>query len=408
MQIIGKYKPQSLLDVGCGFGVYGFLCRHYFDATFGRFQPKDFQIQIDGIEIYEPYISDLQHLIYTTLYIGDAFEILDDLGNYDEIICIGVLEHFPKEKGYQLLEKFFQHTNVVVIATPYPDCWEAQGAWYGNENERHIAKWLPQDFNKYINTQTIIIPDYIIELSAKRKIGIGIVAYGNTELLELTIDSLKKTTTVEHELAIFDNSPANSVTRSYLEKRDDFTLLKNENFITQLPDGWSNAGGAFGKNRLIEYFMRNYEFILLVDSDVEFLPGCLEKMLSAVLSNKDAGYVGCPQANAGFAVREGLTEELASICNLTRSEMWQEVGLYPECLMYYSYDSWHSTLANMYGWRTYQLEKDYYIHHAHGSTSNEGVKTQAEHDCRLWAETEAKWEAYWKKRFEKGKGKIYE
>ena len=185
-------------------------------------------------------------------------------------------------------------------------------------------------------------------------------------------------------------------------------MLKNENFVTKLPDGWSNAGGAFGKNRVIEYFKDKYEFILLSDSDVEFQHGCLENMLSVALSKIDAGYVGCPQANMGFAVHEsGVTEELASICNLTCARMWQEVGLYPECLMYYSYDSWHTTLANMFGWRTYQLNKDYYVHHAHSSQRHPGVIAQAEQDCRKWAETECKWEQYWKLRLEKGKGKIY-
>jgi 16S rRNA G1207 methylase RsmC len=33
MQIVLRENPMSLLDVGCGMGIYGFLCRIYLEQT---------------------------------------------------------------------------------------------------------------------------------------------------------------------------------------------------------------------------------------------------------------------------------------------------------------------------------------------------------------------------------------
>ena len=39
-RIIGA-QPKSVLDVGCGFGKWGYLCREYLDAFHGRFRRED-------------------------------------------------------------------------------------------------------------------------------------------------------------------------------------------------------------------------------------------------------------------------------------------------------------------------------------------------------------------------------
>ena len=49
-----RLEPRSILDVGCGFGTWGFLCRTYLDVFLERVQPEDWQVRIDGIEFSSP------------------------------------------------------------------------------------------------------------------------------------------------------------------------------------------------------------------------------------------------------------------------------------------------------------------------------------------------------------------
>ena len=136
-------KPKSILDVGFGFGSKGMLFREYTDVwngtwTWGR------ETQIDGIEIFETYITDLQRLIYNNIYCGDALVLIDKLRKYDLIYIGDVIEHFSREDGINLLEKMKIHGKTVIVATPV--VVSEQGAVYGNEHETHVSQWTREDF----------------------------------------------------------------------------------------------------------------------------------------------------------------------------------------------------------------------------------------------------------------------
>ena len=84
-----------------GFGKFGFLTREYTDVRLGRY--FNWETRIDGIEIFESYITQLQREIYDNIYVGNAIDILPTLGNYDVIICSDVLEHLSEKDGVFLL-----------------------------------------------------------------------------------------------------------------------------------------------------------------------------------------------------------------------------------------------------------------------------------------------------------------
>ena len=52
VEIMMLTDPQSMLDVGVGFGKYGFLAREFLELYDGRDAYADWQRRIDGIEVH--------------------------------------------------------------------------------------------------------------------------------------------------------------------------------------------------------------------------------------------------------------------------------------------------------------------------------------------------------------------
>jgi len=150
-------KPQHILDVGVGFGKLGFLIREYYEAKeFNRFQKKDWQIEIVGIEIFEPYITEMQKIIYNKIVIGDVFEQIKKLGNFDIAFLGDILEHFEKDRGYELLDELLMHSKYLIIATPNGFLkHEASG---DNLHETHMSGWTLKDLDNYQVVKSAVIP----------------------------------------------------------------------------------------------------------------------------------------------------------------------------------------------------------------------------------------------------------
>lgn len=121
IEYLRKHRPNlnRILDVGLGFGKFGYLIREYFEAKkFSHFQPEEWKVYITGVEIFSGYLSQLQRLIYDEIIIGDIFDALPTLGQYEVGLASDVLEHFSKNKGIELLDKLFNHVEDVVVSTP--------------------------------------------------------------------------------------------------------------------------------------------------------------------------------------------------------------------------------------------------------------------------------------------------
>ena len=141
-------SPQSILDIGVGFGKYGLLLRDVLDIPFERYHKQQWQVRIDGIEAFEQYKNPLHDFAYDHVYYGNAMEIIDQLPIYDGILFVDVLEHFSKEEGHAFIKKLLAHTRKsLLISTPlYP---AEQEEYLGNHYERHISQWSLIDFVEY-------------------------------------------------------------------------------------------------------------------------------------------------------------------------------------------------------------------------------------------------------------------
>jgi len=161
LELIIETNPGKLLDIGIGFGKYGFLSREYLElwepgAVYGAHKR-----QIDGIEAFEAYLTPLHRLIYDQIFTGDARDILPAISDrYDLILMIDVLEHFTHEDGLKVLEECRRLGRNILISVP--KIMSAQEEVYGNPYETHRFNWKQKDFSG--------IPDKFFLYNAKSTI----------------------------------------------------------------------------------------------------------------------------------------------------------------------------------------------------------------------------------------------
>ena len=139
--------PKKLLDIGIGFGKFGFLAREYLELWKEEADYNKRVVKIDGIEAYEPYITPVHKLIYDNVFIGNALEILPGLKDkYDLILLIDVFEHFTFEDGSELLEYCRKAARNILISVPVS--MSQQESVFGNQFEEHKYAWQKKDFCK--------------------------------------------------------------------------------------------------------------------------------------------------------------------------------------------------------------------------------------------------------------------
>jgi len=161
VQTIYHLKPNSLLDVGVGFGKYGFLAREYLELWDGRDDYDQWTRRIDGIEVFPDYLTPIHNIVYDNIYVGDALELVPALEtHYDLVLLIDIIEHFTHDEGRRLLADCLRIGNNVLIATP-KDITQ-QETTFSNPYERHRSQWQKWHFEKYEqqcqidNTQSFI------------------------------------------------------------------------------------------------------------------------------------------------------------------------------------------------------------------------------------------------------------
>ena len=146
LNVVDVAKPRSILDVGIGFGGIGFLIRQYFDLKPDKKKGfADWSIQIDGIEIFEKYITPVHDYIYNDIFIGNALSILGERNlYYDMILAIDLIEHFSKDDGLRFIELSRGGSDIVLVSTPY--IYHKQDEEFFNTYERHLSGWDASDF----------------------------------------------------------------------------------------------------------------------------------------------------------------------------------------------------------------------------------------------------------------------
>ncbi|MGI9862419.1 hypothetical protein SDD30_13655 [Moorella naiadis] len=148
LQVVTMLNPYSVLDIGVGFGKYGFLLRELLDLKPGEEGGyAKWAKKIDGIEIDSRYLTPVHKYIYDKIFLGDALTIIEKMdGMYDCIIAIDVLEHFRKKDAYKFINYCQDKGRNFLIATPY--VYFDQGEVFKNPYEEHLSGWTIHDLKK--------------------------------------------------------------------------------------------------------------------------------------------------------------------------------------------------------------------------------------------------------------------
>jgi hypothetical protein len=142
--LIVAANPQSVLDVGTGFGKYGMLVREYLEIWAGGAPYGAWKRRLEGIEGFAGYVSPVHDYLYDEMHVGNALEILPALeSRFDLALVIDVIEHFTREDGERLIRECERVARNVILATPRR--FFDQGAVFENALETHRSHWSARE-----------------------------------------------------------------------------------------------------------------------------------------------------------------------------------------------------------------------------------------------------------------------
>jgi hypothetical protein len=153
IHLLRQLKPQSILDVGVGFGKWGHLFREYSDILEAehdpaRYRRRNWRVRIDGIEGHAAYLTPMHRFLYNRIHVGDAAKLIPKLPGYDLIFFGDIIEHFDKAAGMKLLQSAFAKAGKAIIVST-PKFETEQGELCGNELERHRSLWSAKEFRRF-------------------------------------------------------------------------------------------------------------------------------------------------------------------------------------------------------------------------------------------------------------------
>lgn len=185
--VVAKLNPHRVLDIGKGFGKYGWLLHEYCGIpTDVRADPSKTLAQqsrliIDAVESNPDYLwPHIPHL-YTQVFVGRIENLYRDLKGYDTVMLLDVIEHLEAQPAREIVRHFIADGATVVISTPAE---YFQQELYGSEDEHHVSYWGPADMAALAPLMEYqrVEPGRIFVLSAKP---INIIGFGKSPLKSL-------------------------------------------------------------------------------------------------------------------------------------------------------------------------------------------------------------------------------
>ncbi len=139
---------RSVLDVGCGRGIVGAICKIYRDPS-----------SIWGIDLFDAYLEFCKsHMPYEQLIKHDLSHGLPSLNRtFDVGVSLEVIEHLEKGNGQRLLTEMERACKRVIVSTPGE--FFQQDAYDGNARQSHVSLWSEKDFKDLgYSTQSRRVP----------------------------------------------------------------------------------------------------------------------------------------------------------------------------------------------------------------------------------------------------------
>lgn len=139
MNLINDEKALNVLDIGSGFGFWGYMLK----------AQMDHEPTVTGVEKNPQCYERLERLgLYDVLYLGDATTIPDrpywKNRDYDLAILSHVVEHMEKEKANTLLLYLKRLCDQIIVICPEGDTL----CDHETPEFAHISTWTTEDFKK--------------------------------------------------------------------------------------------------------------------------------------------------------------------------------------------------------------------------------------------------------------------
>ena len=145
-----QVKPKTILDIGFGYGKWGYLSREYLESWQGRIEKREWKIKITGIDAYEP-LSKLGwiNIFYDKIITEDALVAIKKLGNYDLVIATDVLEHLEKKASVELFDECYKQANKsFIVSIPLGEGWLNNYVPYENKYDKHRCVWYLEEIKE--------------------------------------------------------------------------------------------------------------------------------------------------------------------------------------------------------------------------------------------------------------------
>jgi hypothetical protein len=150
VHLLSKLKPRSVLDVGKGFGKYGFLLHEYcgIDSSV-RPNPtlslkQQSRIVVDAVECNPDYMWPHLDQLYRQVFTGRIEALYKELPRYDTVLMADVIEHLDKQNALLIVRHFIQAGSSMIIATPREFF---QQELFESDDEHHVSHWTVKDFH---------------------------------------------------------------------------------------------------------------------------------------------------------------------------------------------------------------------------------------------------------------------
>jgi SAM-dependent methyltransferase len=142
--IIPRIIGPKILDIGCGYGKWGFLAKTH-GWMFNCNKPS-----VIGVDLFLPHLkSVLSNGFYDGRIMASGCELPFADHSFDTVLAIEILEHLAKANGYKLLveaERVARHR--VIFSTPaFPSYRGGLETLEGfNRYEAHLSFWPQREF----------------------------------------------------------------------------------------------------------------------------------------------------------------------------------------------------------------------------------------------------------------------
>lgn len=145
MDRVVKLDPCCVMDIGIGYGKWGFLVREALDWASGRLERESWAVRIYGIEVF-PYESPLHDWVYDRVTRADVLDVQGDISGFELVMINDVIEHIDKPQAMDLLRGLVARNRNVIVSTPLEFFGQEIA---DNEHEHHISHWTMDDFAEF-------------------------------------------------------------------------------------------------------------------------------------------------------------------------------------------------------------------------------------------------------------------